>query len=175
MAGITRPTRTRQKVRSFSSGHQLTSSSYDARNMKAGPSYKYVDSGYPDILPAFRHTRSQSRMVLIEPLRTTTQTKIWLDEYYRNNDDAEKGSIRSSSSGDSMEKVDLSCGRKEEEDEEVRAMPFLIRPLPANSGLDEDGKTANNGVLRWLRTEDQATEWLSLFYGELQKAAVNQS
>jgi hypothetical protein len=45
-------------------------------------------------------------------------------------------------------------------------MQFLIRPLPATSGLDEeDGRTADNGVLRWLRTEDQATEWLSLFYG----------
>ena len=143
--------------------------------MEAGPSYKYVDSGYPDILPAFRHTRSQSRMVLIEPLRTTTQTKIWLDQYHRNDDDVEKGSIRSSSSGDSMDKVDLNCGRREEEDEEVKGMPFLIRPLPANSGLDEDGKTANNGVSRWLRTEDQATEWLSLIYGEYQKAAVVQS
>lgn len=158
-----------------SSGHQLTSSSYDARNTEAGPSYKYVDSGYSDILPEFRHTRSQSRMVLIEPLRTTTQTKVWLDQYYRNDDDAEKGSIRSSSSGDSMDKVDLNSGLKEEEDEEVKGMPFLIRPLPANSGVDEDDKTADNGALRWLRTEDQATEWLSLFYGKSQRAAIEKS
>lgn len=139
--------------------------------MEAGPSYKYDDSGYPDILPAFRHTRSQSRMVLIEPLRTTTQTKIWLDQHYRNDDQAEKGSIRSSSSGDSMEKVELDDGREEEESEEARGMPFLIRPLPS-SVLVEDGKTSDNGVWRWLRTEDQATEWLSLFYGTSHKAVV---
>jgi hypothetical protein len=133
--------------------------------MEAGPSCKYIDNGYPDILPAFRHTRSQSRIVLIEPLRTNTQTKIWLDQHYRNDDQAEKGSIRSSSSGASMEKVELDDGREEEESEEARGMPFLIRPLPANYGLDEDGKTADSDVGRWLRTEDQATEWLSLFYG----------
>ena len=132
--------------------------------MEAGPSYKYVDNGYPDILPAFRHTRSQSRMVLIEPLRTNTQTKIWLDQHYKNDDQAEKGSIRSSSSGDSMDKVELDDGKEEEEREETRGMPFLIRPLPS-SGLVEDGKTTDNGVSRWLETEDQATEWLSLFYG----------
>ena len=132
--------------------------------MEAGPSYKYVDSGYPDILPAFRHTRSQSRMVLIEPLRTTTQTRIWLDQHYKNDDQAEKGSVRSSSSGNSMEKVELDSGRKEEH-EDVRGMPFLVRPIPATSGLDLDGKTADNGVGRWLKPEDQATEWLSLFYG----------
>jgi hypothetical protein len=132
--------------------------------VEAGPSYKYVDNGYPEILPAFRHTRSQSRMVLIEPLRTNTQTKIWLDQHYRNDEEAEKGSIRSSSSGDSMDKVELDSGRGDDGNEEVRGMPFLIRP-PTSSGLVEDGKTADNGVWHWLRTEDQATEWLSLFYG----------
>jgi hypothetical protein len=134
--------------------------------MEAGPSYKYVDNGYPDILPAFRHTRSQSRMVLIEPLRTTTHTKIWLKQHYRKDDDhAEKGSIRSSSSGDSMEKVELDDGMEEEESEEVRGMPFLIRPLPASTGLvEEDGK-GGPGAWKWLNTEDQATEWLSLLYG----------
>jgi hypothetical protein len=120
--------------------------------------------GTPDILPAFRHTRSQSRMVLIEPLRTNTQTKIWLDQHHKNDDQAEKGSRRSNSSGDSMEKVELGDGREEDADEEVRGIPFLIRPLPS-SGLVEDGKTSNNGVWRWLKAEDQATEWLSLFYG----------
>jgi hypothetical protein len=119
--------------------------------MEAGPSYKYVDNGYPDILPAFRHTRSQSRMVLIEPLRTTTQTKIWLDQHYKNDGDAEKGSIRSSSSGDSMDKVELDDSREEEEDEEVRGMPFLIRPLPSSRLVEEDSKTALDGVLRWLK------------------------
>jgi hypothetical protein len=104
-------------------------------------------------------------MVLIEPLRTNTQTKIWLDQHYRNDDQAEKGSIRSSSSGDSMDKVELDDGREEEENEEARGIPFLIRPLPASSSIVEVGKTSNNGVWRWLRTEDQATEWLSLFYG----------
>jgi hypothetical protein len=63
-----------------------------------------------------------------------------------------------------MDKVELDGCREEEENEEARGMPFLIRPLPS-SGLVEDGKTSNNGVWRWLRTEDQATEWLSLFYG----------
>jgi hypothetical protein len=140
--------------------------------MEAGPSYKYVDNGYPDILPAFRHTRSQSRMVLIEPLRTTTHTKIWLDQHYSNDDHAEKGSIRSSSSEGSMEKVELDDSREEEENEEARGMPFLIRPLPADYGLDEDGKTLDNGVWRWLKAEDQATEWLSLFYGTSHKAVV---
>lgn len=141
-------------------------SSFDSRNMEAGPSYTYVDRGYPDILPAFRHGRSQSRMVLIEPLRTTTQTKIWLDQHYRNDVDAEKGSIHSSSSGDSMEKVEFDDSRREEEHEEVRGMPFLIRPLPADDAgmVDDEGKPGH-GVWRWLKTEDQATEWLSLFYG----------
>jgi len=142
--------------------------------MEAGPSYKYVDSGYPDILPAFRHTRSQSRMVLIEPLRTTTQTKIWLDQHYQNDDQAEKGSIRSSSSGESMDKVDLDSGREDDGDKDVRGMPFLSRPLPS-SGLVEDGKTADNGVLRWLKPEDQATEWLSLFYGQSVKQLLSKA
>jgi hypothetical protein len=71
-----------------------------------------------------------------------------------------------------MEKVELDDGREEEENEEARGMPFLIRPLPANYGLDEDGKTSGNGIWNWLRTEDQATEWLSLFYGTSHQAAV---
>jgi hypothetical protein len=69
-----------------------------------------------------------------------------------------------------MDKVELDDGREEDADEEVRGIPFLIRPLPS-SGLVEDGKTTDN-VLRWLKTEDQATEWLSLFYGMSSKAAV---
>jgi len=143
--------------------------------MEAGPSYRYVDNGYPDILPAFRHTRSQSRMVLIEPLRTTTQTKIWLDQHYKNDDQAEKGSIRSSSSGDSMDKVELDSGREDDGDKDVRGMPFLIRPLPSSSGLDEDSKTAENGVWKWLKPEDQATEWLSLFYGQSVKQLLSKA
>lgn len=105
-------------------------------------------------------------MVLIEPLRTTTQTKIWLDQHYRN-DDAEKGSIRSSSSSDSMEKVEFDEPGREEINEEVKGMPFLIRPLRANAVVDEHGKHGS-GVRKWLKSQDQATEWLSLFYGTSQ-------
>jgi len=69
-----------------------------------------------------------------------------------------------------MDKVKLDPGREEEE-EGVRGLPFLIRPLPG-SGLAETGKTSDNGVWRWLRPEDQATEWLSLFYGTSHIAGV---
>jgi hypothetical protein len=152
--------------------NQLTRSSYDSRNMEAGPSgYTYAEREYPSILPAFRHERSQSRMVLIEPLRTTTQTKIWLDQHYRSDvENGEKGSRRSSSSSNqgSMEKVEFNDTGKDEEDRDDQAsrMPFLIRPIPPSIGIgEEDGEMVGSDKWRWLSTEDQATEWLSLFYG----------
>jgi hypothetical protein len=71
-----------------------------------------------------------------------------------------------------MDKVEIHSGRGEEEHGEHRGMPFLIRPLPGNDNDIEDDDKDGTGVWRWLRTEDQATEWLSLFYGTFNKAAV---
>ena len=145
-------------------------SSYDTRNLQAGPSgYQYIERDYPSILPAFRHERSQSRMVLIEPLRTTTQTKVWLDEHCKRDlESGEKGSMRSSSgsSEGSLDKAELDESTKGEEYEQGKGMPFLIRPVAApGTGIDENGRNDGPCASAWLRKEDQATEWLSLFYG----------
>jgi hypothetical protein len=154
--------------------------SHDSRNYKAGPSYntyaKHTETGYdvqPSISPA-RHERSQSRMVLIEPRRTTTQTKIWLNQHYSvgmDRGEGDKGSMRSRSTcegGEEKEECE-SIGTQEADQEAlVKGMPFLIRPIQTRTIVDneENGRYSENGGRAWLRPVDQATEWLSLFYGE---------
>ena len=145
-------------------------SSHDTRNLQAGPSgYQYIERDYPSILPAFRHERSQSRMILIEPLRTTTQTQIRLDEHCKSDlESGEKRSMRSSSgsSEGSLDKAELDESMKGKEYEQGKGMPFLIRPIPCtNTVIVEGGSNDRPCASTWLRTEDQATEWLSLFYG----------
>ena len=147
--------------------------SYDSRNFEAGPSYSsYGYDVQPSISPA-RHERSQSRMVLIEPRRTTTQTKIWLDQHYNSGTEqerGEKGPIRSRSSSETCEDKEVFDSQREEDDQSVpeRGMPFIIRPIHTQTIVDneENGRYGENGGRPWLRVEDQATEWLSLFYGE---------
>jgi len=146
--------------------------SYDSRNFEAGPSYSsYGYDVQPSISPA-RHERSQSRMVLIEPRRTTTQTRIWLDQHYDvgiEQERGEKGSMRSRSSSETGDDKGVFDGQREEEDQSPeKGMPFIIRPIHTQTIVDneENGRYGENGGRPWLSVEDQATEWLSLFYGK---------
>jgi hypothetical protein len=145
--------------------------------MQAGPSHTgtgFDDRIYNDIYLTPHHARSISRMALIEPLRTTTQTQIWLDQHRLPQADlgirrdAEKGYIRSRSCSEGSEdKVGYQVADREEEEDLEDAgvgMPLLIRPLHS-SIASEDG-SQYHGVIPWLRPEDIATEWLSLFYGQ---------
>jgi hypothetical protein len=113
-------------------------------------------------------------MVLIEPRRTTTQTKIWLNQHYSvgmERGEGDKGSIRSRSTSEGgEEKEECEYIETEETDQEALAkgMPILIRPIHTRTIVDneENGRYSENGGRAWLRPEDRATEWLSLFYGE---------
>jgi hypothetical protein len=169
----------KRQVVSSSFSTMLMYRSHDSRNYEAGPSYstyaKHTETGYdvqPSISPA-RHERTQSRMVLIEPRRTTTQTKKWLNQHYSvgmERGEEDKGSIRSRSTSEGD--VDKEqCDEFETEGADkalVQGMHFLIRPIHTRTIVDneENGQYSENGARPWLRPEDQATEWLSLFYGE---------
>jgi len=88
----------------------------------------------------------------------------------------DRGSIISRTSSADYEDNKSGLGPWDEattNDEREKTMPFLVRPIRTNdlSGTKEgDQGEGGNGPTRsvtheWLRAEDQASEWLSLFYG----------
>jgi hypothetical protein len=127
---------------------------------------EYYKQDHPDLEVGYHHLRSDSRIPLFEPLRTKTETRIWLQGQGRpatlQLDQVDRGSIasRSSSAGYEDEKPKWVDDAVDPEDTETqKRMPFLIRPIHARD-LRDSGATHE-----WLRVEDQSSEWLSLFYG----------
>jgi hypothetical protein len=134
---------------------------------------EYYKQDQPDLEIGYHHLRSDSRIPLFEPLRTKTETRIWLQDQGRpatlQLDQVDRGSVASRSSSaeyeDEKSKWVDDAGDLEDMDTQKR-MPFLIRPIHARD-LQDSGVTHE-----WLRVEDQASEWLSLFYGMPNPIAV---